>query len=126
MSLTKDQLLEKVTAASTLWKNAFNSQDAAGCAAQYESTAVMVAKPFGTFTGTAEIQDFWQKLIDDGFTNVEYVAPTNLEPSKDLTSVILSSHWKMNKAEGVITKELWTAQTDGTAKLTEDHFEVTG
>ena len=82
MSLTKDQLLETVTAASTLWKNAFNSQDAAGCAAQYESMAVMVAKPFGTFTGTAEIQAFWKKLIDDGFTDVEYVAPTNLEPPK--------------------------------------------
>lgn len=124
--LTKDQLLETVTTASTAWKTAFNSQDAAGCAAQYEASAVMVAKPFGTFTGTAEIQGFWQKLIDDGFSNVEYVAPTVLTPADDMKSVTLSSDWTMNKAKGVITKELWAIQEDGTAKLAEDHFEATG
>ena len=32
----------------------------------------------------------------------------------------------MNKAKGIVTKELWMLQTDGTVKLTEDHFEVTG
>lgn len=125
-TLTKDQLLEKVVAASSAWKNAFNSQDAAGCAAQYQANAVMVAQPFGTFTGTAEIQGFWQKLMDDGFQDVEYVAPTKFEPNDDLKSVVLSSNWKMNKAKGVITKELWVIQEDGTAKLAEDHFEAQG
>lgn len=125
-SLTKDQLLEVVATASTTWKNAFNSQDAAGCAAQYEANAVMVAKPFGTFTGTTEIQGFWQKLMDDGFSDVEYVAPTVLTPADDLKSVTLSSNWSMNKTKGVITKELWVIQEDGTAKLAEDHFEATG
>eukprot|EP00752_Nemacystus_decipiens_P009753 g8710.t1 len=125
-SLTKDQLLEIVSKASTVWKNAFNSQDAAGCAAQYEANAVMVAKPFGTFTGTAEIQGFWQKLMDDGFSDVDYVAPTVLTPEDDMKSVTLSSNWTMNKAKGVITKELWVVQEDGTAKLAEDHFEATG
>ena len=32
----------------------------------------------------------------------------------------------MNKASGVIHKELWVIQEDGSAKLREDHFEVTG
>ena len=122
---TKDQLLEAVTTASSKWKNAFNAQDAAGCAAQYEASAVMVAKPFGTFTGTQEIQGFWQKLMDDGFKDVAYVAPTNIEPSHDLQSAVLSSNWKMNKAKGIITKERWVIQQDGTAKLKEDHFEAT-
>ncbi|CAM9935354.1 unnamed protein product [Ectocarpus sp. 6 AP-2014] len=85
----------------------------------------MVAKPFGTFTGASEIQGFWQKLMDDGFSDVEYVAPTVLTPADDMKSVTLSSNWTMNKAKGVITKELWAIQEDGTAKLAEDHFEAT-
>jgi hypothetical protein len=116
--------LAKVDEASGKWKAAFNSGDTTGCAAQYEATAVIVAKPFGTFTGTAEIQGFWQKLIDDRFSDVDYVAPTKVEPVDD-KSAILSSNWSMNKAKGVITKELlWVVQEDGTAKLKEDHFET--
>eukprot|EP00542_Grammatophora_oceanica_P013049 CAMPEP_0194032312 /NCGR_PEP_ID=MMETSP0009_2-20130614/5286_1 /TAXON_ID=210454 /ORGANISM="Grammatophora oceanica, Strain CCMP 410" /LENGTH=126 /DNA_ID=CAMNT_0038672711 /DNA_START=84 /DNA_END=464 /DNA_ORIENTATION=+ len=126
MSTEKEEsLLAAVKQASGTWKNGFNTGDAAACAGQYEATAVMVAKPFGTFTGTAEIQGFWQKLIDDGFSEVEYVEPTKLEVVGE-DSVILSSNWKMNKAKGVITKELWVLQEDGSAKLREDHFEAQG
>ena len=57
----KDTLLDAVNKASSLWKSAFNSGDAAGCAEQYERNAVMYARPFGTFTGIEEIQSFWQK-----------------------------------------------------------------
>ncbi|ESA32587.1 hypothetical protein N836_25055 [Leptolyngbya sp. Heron Island J] len=32
----------------------------------------------------------------------------------------------MNKAHGVIHKELWVLQVDGTAKLREDIFEAQG
>ena len=71
----KNMILDAVNLASSKWKNAFNSGDAAGCADQYESNAVMKATPFGIFTGTAEIQSFWQKLIDDGFAEVEYIKP---------------------------------------------------
>ncbi|MEM6613543.1 MAG: nuclear transport factor 2 family protein [Cyanobacteria bacterium P01_C01_bin.72] len=107
---------------SAAWKKAFNSGDAAGCAAQYEATAVMNAKPFGTFTGSAAIQEFWQKLIDDGFADVEYLEP-NLKVL-DATSAILSSPWKMNKAQGLIHGELWVLQKDGTAKMRNDDFEA--
>lgn len=48
-------VLNAVNAASTKWKSAFNSGDAAGCAAQYEEAAIMNAKPLGTFIGTADI-----------------------------------------------------------------------
>lgn len=120
------QAQEKVIAALNLasqrWKDAFNSGDAAGCAAQYEENAVMNAKPFGTFTGTAQITAFWQQLIDGGYSDVEYIEPQI--KVVDEQSAILSSDWKMNKASGVITHELWVIQADGTAKLREDDFEA--
>ena len=115
-------LLEAVQAASERWKNAFNSGDAAGCAAQYEADAVMHARPFGTFTGRDAIEGFWSQLIADGFSNVEYVEP-KLEVV-DEQSELLTSGWKMNKAAGLIHKELWVLQEDGSAKLREDDFEA--
>ncbi|QPJ61354.1 MAG: isochorismatase [Candidatus Nitronauta litoralis] len=117
-------VIEAVKKASEQWKAAFNSGDAAGCAAQYESDAIMEARPFGTFTGTSQIQAFWQKIIDEGLTDVEYLDP-QIEVN-DSTSAILKSGWKMNKASGVIHKELWVLQEDGTAKLREDDFEAQG
>lgn len=117
-------LLRAVKKASEQWKSAFNSGSAAGCAAQYEKEAVMHARPFGTFTGTDEITAFWQKLIDDGFSDVDYIDP-KIE-IVDAATAILTSGWKMNKASGVIHKELWVLQEDGSARLREDDFEATG
>lgn len=114
--------LNAVHTASASWKSAFNSGDAAGCSNQYEKSAVMHARPFGTFTGTEEIQRFWQGLIDDGFSDVDYIDPK--VDVLDEASAILTSGWKMNKAAGVIHKELWILQPDGTAKLREDDFEA--
>jgi len=122
MTHKRENLLKAVNEASTRWKFAFNSGDATGCAAQYEESAIMYARPFGTFMGSNEIQKFWQKLIDDGFSGVEYIEP-KIEIIDD-TSAILTSKWKMNKATGVIHKELWVLQADGTAKLREDDFEA--
>ena len=118
------QLLDAVDVASQKWKSAFNAGDAKGCALHYESDAVMHARPFGTFTGTEQIQAFWQKLIDDGFGEVEYIDPC--VDVVDDQSAVLKSRWKMNKAQGVIHKELWVLQADGTAKLREDDFEAKG
>ena len=120
----KATVLDAVNKASAQWKLAFNSSDAASCAAQYENNAIMQARPFGTFTGTVQIQGFWQKLIDEGFSDVNYIEP-KIEVV-DETSAILTSGWKMNKAGGVIHKELWVLQADGTAKLREDDFEAKG
>ena len=118
----KNSLLNAIRTASEQWKSAFNSGDAVGCADQYEKTAVMHARPFGTFKGTTEIQMFWQKLIKDGFSDVEYINP-KIKVVDD-KSAILTSSWKMNKASGVIHKELWVLQNDGAAKLREDDFEA--
>ena len=120
----KAALLQAVQDASERWKNAFNSGDAAGCAGQYEADATMHARPFGTFTGTEEIQAFWTKLIADGFAEVAYLDPK--VEVLDAERALLSSGWEMNKARGVIHKELWVLQEDGTAKLREDDFEATG
>ena len=84
----------------------------------------MNAKPFGQYIGVVEIQKFWQKLIDDGFSDVDYIKP-KIEVIDEKTA-LLTSKWKMNKAQGVITKELWVIQSDGTAKLREDDFEAQG
>ena len=120
----KDTVLRAVLAASRKWQNAFNSGNAQGCADQYEAEAVMEAVPFGTFTGPHEIFAFWQKLIEDGFADVEYLEPA-IEVI-DAKRAILKSGWKMNRAHGVIHKELWVLQPDGTARLREDHFEALG
>lgn len=120
----QDIVLNAVKHASAEWQRAFNSSDAVGCVALYESDAVMHARPFGTFTGTAAIQGFWQKIIGDGFSDVEYIDPS-IEVV-DETQAILTAGWKMNKARGVIHKEVWVLQNDGTAKLREDDFEAKG
>jgi ketosteroid isomerase-like protein len=118
----KDTLIQAVEAASSRWKAGFNSGNAAQCAAQYEADATMHARPFGTFVGTQQITAFWQQLIEGGYTDVDYLNP-KIEV-QDEQSAILSSGWKMNKAAGVITHELWVLQADGSAKLREDDFEA--
>ena len=125
--ITKKQeetVLHAISIASEKWKSSFNAGNAAGCANQYEDTAIMHARPFGIYTGTLKIQGFWQKLIDDGFARVEYLEPKI--KVIDEISAILTSGQRMNKAGGVIHKELWVLQEDGNAKLREDDFEAMG
>lgn len=118
----REQVLQAVNIASGKWKAAFNRGDYVDCAAQYEVDAVMNAMPFGQFKGREAIQGFWQQLIADGFSDVDYVEPSIEVISEN--SAVLKSGWKMNKAAGVITNELWVLQNDGTAKLREDDFEA--
>lgn len=115
-------LRDAVNAASRRWQNAFNSKDAKGCAGLYEENAIMHARPFGTFEGREAIQGFWQKIMDDGLAEVEYINH-NIEII-DSKSAVLTAGWRMNVAQGVIHKELWALQPDGTAKLREDDFEA--
>jgi ketosteroid isomerase-like protein len=117
-------LLNAVKLASETWKNGFNTQDAQQCAAQYEANATMNARPFGEFVGRDAIEAFWQNLINEGFNSVEYIEPQF--SVVDNSTVLITSAWKMNKAHGVIHKELWVLQDDGSAKLSDDDFEVLG
>lgn len=117
-------ILEACEEGILLWQQAFNKQDAAGCAAQYTLGAVMDARPFGIFTGRDEIQAFWQNIMDQGFANVEYFdVKWELAESE---GYILSSSWTMNKAFGVVHREHWIIDTDGKARLSRDDFEVQG
>lgn len=106
------------------WQQAFNSQDAQGCAAQYNESCTMHARPFGTFEGREAIQAFWQGIIDQGFKDVDYT-DVNWEAHGD-NGYILTSKWTMNKAFGVVHKELWVVESDGHARLIHDDFEVQG
>ncbi|MCY4044408.1 MAG: nuclear transport factor 2 family protein [Cellvibrionales bacterium] len=115
-------LVDAVNQASSQWKAAFNAHDAKGCAAQYEEDAVIHAKPFGDFEGRSEIQAFWQQIMDNGLSDVEYINPS-LEVIDD-TTVKLQSEWRMNNAKGVITNEVWVRQSDGSMKLRLDEFEA--
>ena len=122
--MTPEQILSACKAGIAAWQKAFNNQDAAGCAAQYEEAAVMHARPFGTFTGREEIQAFWQGIIDQGFNDVDY---TDVEwVAKNDDSYVLTAKWTMNKAFGAVHHEQWRIQADGSALLAADDFEVQG
>ena len=120
----RTKMLDAVQRAGNAWIEAFNTGNAVAAANIYESDAVMTALPYGIYTGRKNIQVFWKNLITQGFAKMRYV-----EPRIDVinaNAVVISSGWKMNKAHGVITKELWILQDDGTAKLRIDNFEVLG
>ena len=116
------QLIEKTREASQQWQSYFNQGDAAGCASMYEQTADMQAKPFGYYQGQKDIEAFWQQLINQGYTDISYLEPSIEVIDKQTT--LLTSHWTMNNARGVITRELWVLQADGQMRLREDHFEA--
>ena len=122
--MSDQSVLAKCQVGISIWQQAFNQQDAAGCAARYTSDSVMNARPFGTFTGRQEIQAFWQDIMDKGFADVEYT-DVNWEAAED-QGYILSSSWTMNKAFGVVHREHWVIEDDGEARLLSDDFEVQG
>ncbi|WP_434761784.1 YybH family protein [Vibrio fortis] len=119
-----NQVLEACKKGIAAWQTAFNSQDAAGCAAQYNETCIMHARPFGTFEGREAIQAFWQNIIDQGFKDVDYT-DVKWEEHQD-GGYILTSNWTMNKAFGVVHREHWVVEEDGQARLISDDFEVQG
>ncbi len=116
--------LDACRAGISAWQTAFNNQDAAGCAAQYNENCVMYALPFGTFEGREAIQAFWQNIIDQGFKDVDYTEVTWEEHEE--VGYILTSSWTMNKAFGVVHREHWVVEADGKARLISDKFEVQG
>lgn len=111
-----------VATASKAWKDAFNAGDAAAAAALYEDDAIMVVKPFGTFTGKEEILTFWTDIVSKGFDDVVY--SNTVTTILDGQSARIAADWTMNNASGIITNELWVVQADGRALLREDHFEI--
>lgn len=119
-----NSVLEACKQGIASWQVAFNSQDAKGCAAQYQENCVMHARPFGEFVGREAIQAFWQDIMDKGFKDVDYT-DVEWQPHGD-NAFILSAKWTMNQAFGVVHKEVWQIDTDGKVRLASDDFEVLG
>ena len=128
MTVQETAVLTACKEGISIWQKAFNSQDAAGCAGQYTADSVMDARPFGTFKGRDAIQAFWQNIMDQGYSDVAY---TNVEWQEineegQESGYLLTSSWTMNKAFGVVHKELWVVEADGRARLLTDDFEIQG
>ena len=120
----ENKVLEACQQGIAIWQAAFNKQDAAGCAGQYTQDSVMQAKPFGTFNGRDEIQAFWQGIMDQGFSEVEY-SDVKWQAAEG-QGFLLTASWTMNKAFGVVHKEHWVVEADGKARLLSDDFEIQG
>ncbi|GLO63132.1 hypothetical protein MACH09_36400 [Vibrio sp. MACH09] len=122
--MSENTVLDACKEGIALWQQAFNSQNAAGCAAQYTQDSIMNARPFGEFKGREAIESFWQNIIDQGFADVEY-EDVEWQPHPE-GGYILTSSWTMNKAFGVVHREHWVIEEDGCARLISDDFEVQG
>ncbi|MCF2909237.1 isochorismatase [Pseudoalteromonas sp. DL2-H2.2] len=122
--MTQQQELDLCKAGIAAWQNAFNNQDARGCAAQYATACIMHARPIGEFDGRENIEAFWQGIIDQGFCDVAY---TDVVWEKHPeVGYLLSANWTMNKAFGKIHAEHWVVEQDGKARLYSDDFEILG
>ncbi|GEM75671.1 hypothetical protein [Vibrio sagamiensis] len=120
----KQTVLTAVKKASKGWRDAFNNGDAKKAASFYEQDAVTTSIPFGIYMGQTAAEGLWDYIISNGYKDVKYF-DTKIEViSSD--AAVLSGSWEMNKAYGIITKELWVVGKDGLAKLRVDDFEVVG
>ena len=114
--------LKAIEAATESWATAFNRGDAAGCGAHYHPEARLHGQPFPASEGRAAIEVFWQKLIEEGYTDVRY-----LDRQIELTpagSAIVTSPWSMNRARGMITREEWQEDSAGKWLIMSDEFEI--
>ncbi|MDO6612028.1 nuclear transport factor 2 family protein [Shewanella sp. 1_MG-2023] len=121
---TDNSILAACKKGIAAWQVAFNHQDAKACAAQYQQNCIMTARPFGVFEGREAIEAFWQGIMDQGFNQVDYTQVT--WEAEGESGYILTSQWTMNKAFGVVHRELWVVEADGRARLASDEFEVQG
>ena len=103
------------------WISNFNNANFQDCIDAYTEDAIMIVKNVGEFKGKAEITGFWTELTKTA-NHIEY-SNTNVKVI-DENTIHLSSDWKMNIGEGIITLEEWKRQEDKSWKLTQDEFEV--
>ncbi|WP_196889476.1 YybH family protein [Aureivirga sp. CE67] len=111
----------EVLEASKKWIQSFNKGNAANCVQGYDSTAVMLAQPFGLKKGTKEISEFWTPFIESGASNLIYTNVSVEVPNE--TTAFLSANWSMNVGKGIIFQEKWK-KINGKWLLTYDNFQV--
>ena len=100
---------------------AFNRGDLDHCADTYTPSALLEAKPFGTYAGREAIRSFWLELMSKGAKELNYECIK--AEQLDAHTVLLSASWTMNIGGGVITLERWEDH-NGQWMLAEDRFEV--
>jgi hypothetical protein len=81
----------------------------------------MTIKGVGVFKGKSQIGKFWRDFSKTATNLVYSNTKVNLVDEK---TVHLSSNWRMNVGEGIITLEEWVKQDNGSWKLTKDKFQV--
>jgi ketosteroid isomerase-like protein len=121
MPATHARALLSALASSQNWVDAFNRGDLSHCADTYTETAVLEAKPFGTFKGREAIRAFWADLLSKGARDLSYECIK--VDQRDQHTMILSASWSMNIGGGIISVERWE-EIEGRWMLTEDRFEV--
>lgn len=119
--MEKKAILEEFLVFTKGWVENFNKGNIQGCIDAYVDDAQMLIKNVGEFNGKEAIGSFWNDLTKKA-NHIEY-SNTKIEVIDEKT-VHLSSDWKMNIAEGIITLEEWVKQEDNTWKLTQDEFEI--
>ncbi|WP_419533922.1 YybH family protein [Endozoicomonas sp.] len=117
-----NEIFPAVESASRAWRMAFNSGDLIGFSAFYEKNAVLHISPFGSYSGVDEIKAFWQSLIDQDLKVLEYFGIQMTRVAGD--QIILRGSWTMNKASGLIHKELWALQDNGYVLMREAELEA--
>jgi len=119
--MNNETIINDFKSHSQNWISNFNKANFQKCIDAYTEDSIMIVKNVGEFKGKLEIAGFWTELTKTA-NHIEY-SNTNIKVI-DENTIHLSSDWKMNIGEGVITLEEWKKQNDGSWKLTQDEFEV--
>ncbi len=112
------------------WMAAFNAGDAAGVAALYSETAMLLPPDATQIQGRQAVQDTFQAWIDDGlkdivFETVEVEASGDLAYEVGLYSVkVPAENDQMTTATGIFLV-VWKKEADGVWRLYRDTWNDT-
>ncbi len=120
--MNNDTITAEVLETSKRWIESFNRSDVKACTDKYTKSAIMHARPMGSFEGREAIYEFWNNFMSS--TDAGNLIYSNSEIEViDQNSAILSSQWSMNVGKGFIAKELWVKEGNEWY-LYEDDFTV--
>jgi ketosteroid isomerase-like protein len=119
--MNNEKIIEDFKTYTRAWIENFNKGNIQYCIDAYTHNAIIRIKNVGEFKGKKAISIFWNDLTKNA-NHIEY-SNTSIKVINEKT-IHLSSDWKMNIAEGIITLEEWVKQEDNSWKLVEDEFEI--